>query len=136
MVFFESLDGILEDRAKRQVFCFHSFFEDGLVVIGDRADEADRLVGLVLHQIAANKLHEMVVNKVVNTLIVDVVGAELGEFGEEAIREGLTIHFLNNIRHRGLIFLEESVLEVIAQLILEQVAHETFAEDGCRTLVA
>ena len=78
MVGFESFNRVLEDDAYGQSFGSHGFFEYRLVIVSYGAHKADRPVSLVLHQVAANELHEVVVDKCVNARVVDVIGTELG----------------------------------------------------------
>ena len=127
MVFFEALNGIFEDGTHRQSFGFHRFLENRLVVIGDRAYKSDRCFCMVLHEVAADELHEMVIDEVVDALVFNMIGAELRELRQEAVGEGLAIDLLDDIRHGGLVFGEERLFEVVAQLIFQQVAYEPLA---------
>ena len=69
---------------------------------------------MVLYQISADELHKMVIDQVVNAGVVYMIGTELGQLRQEPVRERLTVHFLDDICHRGLIFLKESLLKVVA----------------------
>ena len=117
MVRLETFDGVLENKAYLETFGGHRLFEDRTVVISDRSYEPYGFVRLVLHEVTADELDEMVIDEGVDAGIVDVVGAELREFGQETIREGLAIHFLEDIGHGGLVLFEERLLEVIAELV-------------------
>ena len=77
MVGFESFNRVLEDDSYGQSFGFHGFFEDRLVIVSYGADESDRPVGFILHQITTDELHEMVVYECVNTRVVETVMAAL-----------------------------------------------------------
>ena len=77
MVGFESFNRVLEDDSYGQFFGFHGFFEDRLVIVSYGADESDRPVGFILHQITTDELHEMVVYECMNTRVVDMIGSEL-----------------------------------------------------------
>ena len=73
----------------------------------------------------------MVINQVMDSLVLYMVRAELGQLRQEPIWEGLTVHFLNDIGHARLVFGKERFLEVVAKLILKQVSYESFAKHCC-----
>ena len=88
----------------------HGFFQNRSVVKSNGTDKTDWRRGVVLLQVSAYELQEVVEHQRVYALIVQMVRAETGQFGQKTVREGLAVHFLNNIRNRGLILLEERLL--------------------------
>ena len=136
MVRLETFDRILKDKAYLETFGGHGLFENRPIVISDRTYEPYGFVRLILHEVAADELDEMVIDEIVYAGIVNMIGAELGQFGEETIREGLAIDLLKNIGHGGIVFAEERLFEVVAELILKQVSDESFAEHCGRSFVA
>ena len=77
----------------------------------------------ILHEVSANELHKMIIDEVMNTGIVYMIGTELRELRQEAVREGLTIYLLYDIRHGSLVFLKEKFFKIVTKLVLEQVSH-------------
>lgn len=61
----------------------------------------------ILHQVTADELDEMVIDEVMDARVVYMVGAELGEFRQETVGEGLPVDFLDDVRHGRLLFFEE-----------------------------
>ena len=61
----------------------------------------------------------MVIDEVMDPWVFYMIGAELRELRQEAVGEGLTIDLLDDFCHGGVVFREERLFEVIAQLILQ-----------------
>ena len=109
--------------------------------MGDAADKVNReAFGLRVprrqEDIALKELAEAVEQERMNGWMFSVTGAEWAERGQISVGQGDTIYVLNDVGLRFMGLLKEELLDVIGQLMLEDVAHESLADVGSAAFIA
>ena len=93
-------------------------------------------IAVVLHHVAGEEVLESAADELPHAWIVEVAGDEGREARQETVREGLSVDAFDDVGRCQTVFAEEALLQLLAQLVLQQQAHQQSAEHGAATLIA